>query len=240
MKITGLALAIAAAVISSMTASAQKAIDDEVAKFESRSDVQVFYTEKRNTVTKKVYKESKTVILSNPDHVKRIKQAFQKERPNSSEATRSSKGIESMIFRAKNSKYEYNLVEKQEGGAVLSIEKREYDKYPKDSGDATTVYKFNDLTFSDFDGFPFSGESPFYEGFPFESSESLESLKLLDNIDWDEISDRIDKAVNRSESKSMSRRSNKSAKKGKKSSSTNTTTTVITTDAAGKTTVTTI
>lgn len=226
MKITRLALAIATVVISSMTASAQKAIDDEIAKLESHSDVQVYYTEKRNTVTKKVYKESKTLILSNPTHVKRIKQAFQKERVNSSEATRSKKGIESLIFRTKNSKFEYNLVENQ-NGAVLSIEKKEYDKYPKDSSDATTVWKFNDLTFSD--------------GSSLESLDALDRLDALDSIDWDRISTRINDAVSKSASKSVSRHvKNNNGKKSKKSTSAKATATVVTTDATGKTTVTAI
>lgn len=228
MKITGLTLAIATVIISSMTASAQKAIDDEIAKLELNSDVQVYYTEKRNTVTKKVYKESKTLILSNPSHVKRIKQAFQKERVNSSEATRSKKGIESLIFRTKNSKFEYNLVENQ-NGAVLSIEKKEYDKYPKDNTDATTVWEFNDLTFSD--------------GTALESLETLEQLEALDNIDWDGISIRITDTVNKSLSKSAAKttKGNSSKKKKSKKSGVKTsTTTVITTDAGGKTSLTTI
>lgn len=176
MRITRLIFAAVAIFAATLPASAQKAIDDEIARLEARNDVQVYYTEKRNPATKKIYKESKTVIFGGGSNIRRVRQAFQKERENSTEATRSKNGIESLMFRTKNGKFEYNLVENQ-NGAVLSIEKKIYDNYPKDHGSLDKIVggQLNKLDF--------------------DTLSRFNSLSVLECIDMEELSRQINTAA---------------------------------------------
>lgn len=234
MKTARLFLTLAIPLASVLSLSAQKAIDDEIARLEKRSDVQVYYTEKRNPATKKIYKESKTIIMSTTLPVKRIKAAFDRERENSTEATRSKGGIQSMTFRTKDTKAEYNLVENQ-NGAVLTVERKEYSRYPKGDGYIIIDGKkmdfsggeFNDIT--SLDGLEQLGQ---LEDYDFDSV-----ARLLDNIDWSGLTgwnDYSTKTVTIVKNK-PSRKKDKSKSKSKnKSKSVSTSTSISTSSSSAK------
>lgn len=216
MKTSRLFLTLAITLASTLSLSAQKAIDDEIARLEKQSNVQVYYTEKRNPATKKIYKESKTIILSSSSHIKRVRAAFDRERENSTEATRTKGGIMSLTFRTKDTKAEYNLVENQ-NGAILSVERKEYRSYPK--GESYIIFNGEKMDFS-------GGEL-----IDISSLDGLEQFKnfdsvaqQLDNIDWNDYSSKIQTFVKNKPSgkkdKSKSKNKNKS-----KSASISTTTT---------------
>lgn len=228
MKIAKISLTSFLLLAISLGASAQKAIDSTIASLEKSSDVQVFYTEKRNPATKKIYKESKTLILSKLDHVKRIRNAFNAERENSTEATRSKGGIMSLTFRTKDAKAEYNLVENANGG-VLTVERREYSRYPKG------------------DGYIINGKKLEFDGGNLNNIEKLDlaegmldydfdsAFKIFDELDWDNISARITDKVNKSVSKKLKKRKIASSRsKGKRDTTIQQTVTTIT-NSNGKT-----
>ncbi len=206
MKISRLLLTLAATLAATLSLSAQKAIDDEIARLEKQSDVQVYYTEKRNPATKKIDKESKTIIMPSSNHLKRIRAAFERERVNSTEATRTKDGIMSLTFRTKDAKAEYNLVENQ-NGAILSVERKVYSSHPKD--ESYIIINGVKMGFS-------GGE--FIDILSLDGSEQLNYVdsvaRLLDNIDWDDYSPKIQTIVKNKPSgkkdKSKSKNKNKS------------------------------
>lgn len=233
MKIARLLLTFALPIAATLSLSAQKAIDDEIARLEKRPDVQVYYTEKRNPATKKVYKESKTIIMSTSLNVRRIKAAFDRERENSTEATRSKGGIMSLVFRSKDTKAEYNLVENR-NGAILTVERKEYSRYPKGDGYIINGKKmdFSGSGFNDITSLDRLEQLGRLEDYDFDSV-----ARLLDNIDWSGLTgwnDYSTKTVTVVKNK-PSRKKDKSKTKSKnKSKSVSTSTSISTSSSSGK------
>lgn len=59
MKTSRLFLTLAITLAPTFSLSAQKAIDNEIARLEKQSNIQVYYTEKRNPATKKFTKSQR-------------------------------------------------------------------------------------------------------------------------------------------------------------------------------------
>lgn len=226
MKIVRLLLTIAFPLAATLSLSAQKAINQEIAQLEKRTDVQVYYTEKRNPATKKIYRETKTIILSSPKYIKQLKAAFERERENSTEATRSKDGIMSLIFRSKDAKAEYNLVENQ-NGAVLTVENREYSSYPK--GDGYIIINEKEM---DFSGSEFNDITSLDGLERFGRLEDYDSVaRLLDNIDRNDYST---KTVPFMKNKPSGKKNQSKSKNKNKSKSVSTSTSISTSSSSGK------
>lgn len=216
MKSSRLFLTLAVAFASTLSLSAQKAIDDEISRLEKRPDVQVYYTEKRNPATKKIYKESKTIILSSSSHIKRVRAAFDRERENSTEATRTKGGIMSLTFRTKDTKAEYNLVENQ-NGAILSVERKLYPSYPK--GESYIIFNGEKMDFSGGELIDISTLDGLEQLKQFKQFKNFDSVaQQLDNIDWNDYSSKIQTFVKNKPSGKKDKSKSKNKDKSKSAS----------------------
>lgn len=165
MKISAKILLSVLMVISSLTALAHKNLDNVISKIETQKDVQyVACTERRNPATKRVYKSSKAIIISNQKHIEQLIKAFKNDSKDAVLYEIVKNGnVYNIRFQGNNEERKYTLILNSgygnRGDALLTVEYYNSANAKKVKG-----------TYS------FKGEPCSYENI---------ALKILDNVDFD-------------------------------------------------------
>ena len=97
------------ATCATLSASAQSLIESVIAQIEKSKGVMVTYTEKRDPKTKKPYKSTKIITLSDKNLIQKLQQALKKDEPNAVEITRVNNNFSTLKFIENNIKSEYSV-----------------------------------------------------------------------------------------------------------------------------------
>ena len=152
-------LALASLVLVSGLASAQASIDKVINEIEKKPNVEyVAYNERRNPVTKKVYKSSKVIPVKDAKTLNKLVEAFKKEAGNSTSYEITRNRVYRIIFVKGTDQRAYTLVKQGQGTGLLTVEMINDANRPKGGSRADGDYPTQgDMDAEDFDLFEIDG-----------------------------------------------------------------------------------
>lgn len=134
LKVIFIAIAAACATLS---VSAQSHIESVITQMENSKGATVTYTEKRDPKTKKPYKSTKVITISDKNLIQKLQQALKRDEPNAVEIIRVNDNFSTLKFIDNGIKSEYSVSKTVDDGPwdgswTIIITKRITKSWAKD------------------------------------------------------------------------------------------------------------